>query len=241
MSNNITCLISLDVLMDTRLATLKRLDEESATQIQNTWYHKRTSDVFDRGGSKINQKAYQDLYAARDEDTLKLATMTQLPKYIMTLIARLTTQQGMPLLSEQFKIDINLHPYQLDEQVRESIRFAIETYTNNAAEINLVDYAPEELTVQFVRSKYQICFMYDFNEWLMHHTEEFSKVVMPEVRFVAPRLYLKDAPKALLEKVDAEEYVWEQMSLVFVGLVGVVFMDVNLFSIVTENDPDLEP
>lgn len=241
MSNNITCLVSLDVLMDTRLATLRRLNDEAAQLIRESWYHKRTADLFDRNGAKINQAAYQALYAARDEETLKLATMTHLPRYLMTLIARLTTQQGMPLLSEQFQIDINLYPYQLSEEVKESIRMAMETYTNNAAVINLVDYAPEELTVQFVKSKYQICFMYDFNEWLMEHTEEFSKQTMPEVRFVAPRLYLNDAPKALMEKVNGEEYVWEQMSLVFLGLVGVVFMDVNLFSIVTETEPDLEP
>lgn len=241
MSDNTTCLVSLDVLMDTRLATLRRLNEDAAMQIKDSWYHKRTTDVFDRNGSPISQLAYKAMYDARDEDTLKLATMTHLPRYLMTLIARLTTQQGMPLLSEQFQIDINLYPYQLDEQVKESIRMAMETYTNNAAVINLVDFAPEELTVQFVKSKYQICFMYDFNEWLMHHTEEFSKVTMPEVRFVAPRLYLKDAPQALMQKVNAEEYVWEQMSLVFLGLVGIVFMDVNLFSIVSENEPDLEP
>lgn len=241
MSENITCLVSLDALMDTRLGTLRRLNEEESKAIQAGHYHKRTCDVFDRNGSKINQRAYEALYDSRDEETLKNSFMTHLPRYLMTLIARLTTQQGMPLLSEQFKIDINLYPYQLSEQVKASIRFAIETYTNNAAEVNLVDFAPEELTVQLIRSKYQICFMYDFNEWLACHTEEFKTTVIPEVRFICPRLYLKETPTALLQKVDAEEYVWEQMSLIFVGLVGVVFMDANLFSIVTENEPDLEP
>jgi len=240
-SENITCLVSLDVLMDTRLATIRRMNEEQSQLIQANWYHKRTVDRFDRKGANVNQAAYEALYAARDEDTLKLAFMTQLPKYLMTLIARLTTTQGMPLLSQQFKIDINLFPYQLAEPVKESIRSAIETYTNGAAEINLVDYAPEELTVQLIKNTYAICFMYDFNEWLMHHTEEFKQTTMPEVRMVVPRLYLKDAPSELLKKVDAEEYVWEQMSLMFVGLVGVVFMDVNLFSIVTDNEPDLDP
>lgn len=241
MSESITCLVSLDVLMDTRLATLRRLNEAQSQAIQADWYHKRTVDVFDRKGATINQKAYETLYATRDEETLKNAFMTQLPKYLMTLIARLTTQQGMPLLSQQFKIDINLYPYQLNESVRASIQSAIEIYTNGAAEINLVDYAPEELTVQLIKSTYAICFMYDFNEWLMHHTEEFKRATMPEVRIIAPRLYLKDTPTELLKKVESEEYGWEQMSLMFVGLVGVVFMDVNLFSIVTDNEPNLDP
>ncbi|QXO10120.1 hypothetical protein pEaSNUABM37_00159 [Erwinia phage pEa_SNUABM_37] len=241
MSDNITCLVPLDALMDTRLATLRRLNEEQSVAIQGSWYHNRTVDTFDRNGSKINQRAFEALYEARDEETLKNAFMTQLPKYLMTLIARLTTQQGMPLLSQQFKIDINLYPYQLSEEVRASIVMAIETYTNNAAEVNLVDFAPEELTVQLIKSKYQILFMYDFNEWLMKHTEEFKQTTMPEVRVVAPRLYLKETPTALLAKVESEEYGWEQMSLMFVGLVGVVFMDVNLFSIVTDNEPDLDP
>lgn len=241
MSENISCLIPLDVLMDTRLATLRRLNEDESRVIEGSWYHKRTVDVFDRNGSKINQKAFEALYEARDEETLKNAFMTQMPKYLMSLIARLTTQQGMPLLAQQFKIDINVYPYRLSEEVRASIVLAIETYTNNAAEINLVDFAPEELSVQLIKSQYAICFMYDFNEWLMKHTEEFKVTTMPEVRVVAPKLYLKDTPLPLLEKVKTEEYGWEQMSLMFVGLVGVVFMDVNLFSIVTENEPDLEP
>lgn len=239
MSDNITALVSLDCLMDTRLGTLKRLNPAAAEQLQTSWYHKRTVDAFDRNGSGINQKAYLALYEARDEETLKLCTMTHLPRHLMALIASLTTTQGMPLLAEQFTIHINLYPYDLPEPVRIAIRQAIETYTNNAAVVEMVSYAPEDLTVTLLKHTYDICFMYDFNEWLMQHTEEFKKAQIPEVRIVAPRLYLKDAPTQLLEKVAGEEYGWEQMALLFVGLVGVVFMDVNIFSIVTDTTPDL--
>ncbi|QKE54460.1 hypothetical protein ACSA002_1460 [Salmonella phage vB_SalM_SA002] len=241
MSENTKCLVQLDALMDTRLGTLKRLSPDGAELIRTTWYHKRTSDQFDRNGSKINQAAYTALYSARDEETLKLSMMTQLPKYLMTLIARLTSTQGMPLLSQQFKIDINYYPYELSEQVLTAIQVAMETYTNGAAEINMVYYAPEDLTVTMVKSCYDIVFLYDFNEWLMQHTKEFEKAQIPEVRMVAPKLYLKDVPSQLLEKVNHEEYVWEQMSMVFMGLVGVVFMDANLYSIVTDTPPDLDP
>lgn len=240
MSENTKCLVQLDALMDTRLGTLKRINPDSAELIRTSWYHKRTSDQFDRNGSKINQAAYTALYSARDEETLKLSMMTQLPKYLMTLIARLTTTQGMPLLSQQFKVDINYYPYDLSEQVLAAIQVAMETYTNGAAEINMVFYAPEDLSVTMVKSCYDIVFLYDFNEWLMQHTAEFEKAQIPEVRFVAPKLYLKDVPAQLLEKVNHEEYVWEQMSMVFMGLVGVVFMDANLYSIVTDTPPDLD-
>lgn len=241
MNENAKCLVHLDVLMDTRLGTLKRLNPDAAEAIRTSWYHKRTTDKFDRNGSKINQAAYDALYRARDEETLKLSTMTQLPKYLMPLIARLTTTQGMPLLSQQFKVDINYYPYDLSEQVLAAIQVAMETYTNGAAEINMVCYAPEDLSVSMIKASYDIVFLYDFNEWLMQHTKEFEKMQIPEVRMVAPRLYLSDVPAHLLEKVQHEEYGWEQMSMIFMGLVGVVFMDTNLYSIVTETPPDLDP
>lgn len=239
MSNNITALVSLDCLMDTRMGTLKRLNPEAAEKLQASWYHKRTTDTFDRNGSGINQKAFQALYEARDEDTLKQCMMTQLPRHLMALIASLTTTQGMPLLAEQFTIHINLYPYNLSEPVRIAIRQAIEVYTNNAAVVEMVDYSPADLGLSLLKHTYDICFMYDFNEWLMLHTEEFKTIQIPEVRVVTPRLYLKEAPTQLLEKVKGEEYGWEQMALLFVGLVGVVFMDVNIFSIVSEHEPNL--
>ena len=241
MSENASCLVMLDVLLDTRLATLKRLSPEKAAALQASWYHKRTADVFDRNGSGISQAAYTARYQTRDEATLKLATMTQLPRYLMSLIARLTTTQGMPLLSQQFKIDVNYYPYELSEQVLAAIQTAMETYTNGAAEINMVYYAPADLSVSMLKASYDIVFLYDFNEWLMEHTKEFEKVQIPEVRVVAPRLYLSDVPAQLIEQAQQEEYGWEQMAMIFMGLVGVVFMDVNLFSIATDTPPDLEP
>ena len=69
MSENTKCLVQLDALMDTRLGTLKRNNPDSAELIRTSWYHKRTSDQFDRNGSKINQAAYTALYSARDEET----------------------------------------------------------------------------------------------------------------------------------------------------------------------------
>ena len=240
MSGAIKCLVPLDCLMDTRLGTLKRLNAASAEMIEDSYYHKRTVDRFDLNGSKINQAAYEALYSARDEETLKVSTMTQLPLYLMSLIARLTTTQGMPLLSEQFAIHVNIYPYTLSDEVCQSIQRVIETYTNNAAVVEIVSFAPDELTVSMLKHSYAICFMYNFDEWLMNHTEEFKQATIPEVRIVAPRLYLSDAPAQLIEKVKAEEYGWEQMALMFAGLAGVVFMDVNIFSVLTDTPPDLE-
>jgi len=240
MSDNVTIYVPLDALLDTRIGTLSRMNPDAAKAIADSWYHKRTVDVFDKNRSGINQAEYKKLYDDRDEVTLQHSTMTWLPKYLMALTSRLTTNQGMPLLAEQFKIQINVFPYELSEQVETSIIAAMDAYTNGVAEIEIVSYRPEDLTVNMIKFNYDICYMYNFDEWFMKHTDEFSKVQIPEVRFVVPRLYLQDIPADLIEKVSKEEYGWEQMSLLLMGLVGVVFMDVRLFSFVTETPPNVD-
>lgn len=238
--SGIKAYVELDVLLDTRIATLAKLDPAAAERISKDWYHQRTSDLFSVKGSGISQTEYEAAYTHRDEETLKGATMTWLPQYLLTLISRLTTSLGQPLLSEQFTIQINVFPYDLPQPVEDSIQLAMETYTNGAAIIEIVHMRPEDLTVKVLKNNYDICFMYDFDGWLMLHTEEFKETQVPEVRVVAPRLYLKDAPRQAIAKAEKEEMVWEQMAMLFMGLVGVVFMDVRLFSFVTETHPNIE-
>lgn len=240
MSDNVKVYVSLDTLLDTRIATLDQLDPVSAKLIGEARYHTRTIDVFDRNGSAIKQTAYEEAYNNRQYETLAHATMTWLPRYLLTLVSKLTMKQGMPLLSEQINISVDMYPYNLSESVQESLMAAMETYTNGAAKIDLVYYLPEDLSVSMIKHSYDICFMYDFDGWLGLHKEEFARTQIPEVRFVVPRLYLKDSPAPLRDKLSKEEYVWEQMSLLLMGLVGVVFMDVRLFSFITETPPNVE-
>lgn len=240
MSDNIRAYVQLDALLDTRIATVERLDPAAAQAVSVGRYHTRTIDIFDRNGSNIKQTDYERLYEDRDTETLSHATMTWLARYMLTLMSQLTMKQGMPLLSEQISISVDIYPYDLPEAQQASLVAAMETYTNGAAKIDLVSFAPSDMTVSMIKQSYDICFMYDFNAWLMAHTEEFKKVQIPEIRFVVPKLYLKDSPALLRAKLEGEELVWEQMSLLMVGLVGVVFMDVRLFSFITETPPNIE-
>lgn len=229
--------VPLDVLLDTRYATIRKVAGDVGEQIVSKWYHKRVVDKFGRSGTPLTDEAYNAAYTARDEDTLALSTMTFVPQYLVNLVSKYTANLGKPLMANMFDISINVWPYNLPEARVAELKQIIRTYTGDIANVDIVYIPDDKLTVEFISSQYDLCFMYDFNAWLMLHTEEFKQRTMPTVSFITPKLHLTTAMDGDIIKSTNDEATFESVSMILRGFLAVYFLDVRLFSRVTDTHP----
>lgn len=232
--------VSLDALLDTRYATIKKIAGDVGEQIVSKWYHTRVVDRFGRTDTPLTDEAYRAAYNARDEDTLKLSTMTFVPQYLINLVSKYTANLGKPLMAGMFDVSINIWPYDLSEERTSELKSIMRTYTADVANVDVVSIPDDKLTLEFIASQYNICFMYNFDEWLTLHMEEFKKKPIPQVSFLTPKLHLPTASDSDIIKSVKDDTSFEGASVLLRGLLAVYFMDVRLFSYVTATHPQFD-
>ena len=239
MDQTLGCYVDLDSLLDTRIATIAKVGGEAALERVKPFYHLRTSDLFGQRGTSLTQEAYDASYATRDEETLALSRMTFVPVYLLHLISKFTTTKGMPVLASGIKVTVNTFPYNLPEERQRGLVNYLQEYTGGAADIELIDVDPAKLSLAFLKANYKVFFVYEFDRWLMGHTEEFKTTQIPDVSVLTPRVMLKDVTEEARQKgLSASGF--ESTSVALFGFVTVVFLDVRLFSYVTDTPPSLE-
>lgn len=237
--DQVNCYVPLDALLDTRIGTIDKVAGAEGLAMVADWYHTRTSDKFNRKGSQLTQARYDAAWALRDEDTLKRTRMTFVPQYLLHLVSRYNTSHGMPVMAANYKITINTWPYKLPEERIVQLRDIMATFTSGVAEI-VMDYIdPADLTVDYLKATYSLCIMYEFNAWLDMHKEEFARTQMPGTVILAPELYLSDVPDELIDKAKKTDG-FAGVSLALCALCTVVFLDVRLFSYVTDTPPTID-
>ncbi|QZA70938.1 hypothetical protein AH06_164 [Erwinia phage AH06] len=237
--DRIGCYVPLDALLDTRIGVIDQIAGENGLALVESWYHTRTTDRFDRKGTALTQTAYKAAWAARDEETLKRTRMTFVPMYLMNLISRYNTAHGMPIMAATYTVTVNTYPYKLPDERKAQLQQIIETYTSGIAEV-VIDYIdPADLTVEYIKANYSVCLMYEFDDWLMKHKDEFAKVQMPGTVIIAPKLYLSDVSDEVIKRAESGDG-FAGLSLALCALVTTVFLDVRLFSYVTDTPPNLD-
>lgn len=237
--DQVNCYVPLDALLDTRIGTIDKIAGSDGLALVADWYHTRTADKFNRKGSQLTQERYDAAWKLRDEDTLRRTRMTFVPQYLLNLVSRYNTSHGMPVMAAKYKITINLWPYQLSDERVQQLQEIMQLYTSGVAEI-AVDYIdPADLTVAYLKATYSLCIMYEFNAWLNMHKEEFTQTQMPGTVIIAPELYLADVPDELIETAKKTDG-FAGVSLALCALCTVVFLDVRLFSYVTDTPPVID-
>ena len=138
-------LIDIDLVLDTRYGTLKRIDEKLADAlVLSNVYRDRVHDQFDLiTNGVIGREQFSDLYAARDEETLFHSKFTDFiyhfRKDVLAGLQRLERQVDI----ESIEVDINIFPYELMESETDIIRMSLERYFPWPAIVNVVRLSPQ--------------------------------------------------------------------------------------------------
>ena len=80
-------LIDLDVFLDTRLASLSRVNSEVAVHLLKNGYRDRTSDIWSQlPGGAVGQDEYEQVYESRDKSILKQSRLTGFMSVLLDIV-----------------------------------------------------------------------------------------------------------------------------------------------------------
>lgn len=185
-------LVELDALLDTRLGTIARGWPDLASSFLNNQYAVRISDEFNLLHPEIDLELYRQAYQERDAETLMASRPTSLFWRMRTIMAALELRmmEGLPEC-EEVKLDVNVWPYVLSDDVREEMMLAIEDHCAVTSEVTLVSIPYQELTTdRILREGWTFLYMYNFHDWMRHHFARVDRVPtpIPLVTVIVPSL-----------------------------------------------------
>ena len=236
-------LVDLDVLLDTRIATLFKIDPVEAIAILDKGFCSRTTDDLEGVTEVITNDEYLKAYGARDVDTLKQARLTN---YIFEL-ASVVGQLALELANDDTRVEdpcivLNYYPYKdLDEDTLADIVYAIGCYTTDAIEIRVAYYEPSQLDLKFLKENDILTYVtYDFQKWFENNfnVRKGKSVIIPypKLTIVAPKIMPKadsfnqldgDAQKILHNKTP-----FDFMKIYWAPMFGIEYCPIELMSLI---------
>jgi hypothetical protein len=231
-------LVSLDALLDTRIATVAKLGgHDLAVQVLQGNYHTRKDDKF----PGVSVEAYNTLYAARDEETLSLSCSTNIDAFLRDLVHSLLKQTFLRPFHQEVRVVVNTYPYQLSDEVIAQILGAIvdKLIPDPGLTVPLsvvAECLPDEaLTPDYCKANFSAMLMYDYGHWFSVQQLALLKRPMPEVTLFAPKLYFVQTPTEEQIAQEQTEFDWgpfESLQRAVRGGIDLQFLDIEQFSIV---------
>lgn len=239
-------LIDLDVILDTRVATLLQLNEEVAIELLDNGFCSRPTDDLTGVTSKITNDEFKTAYAKRDITTLKTARLTSYIFELATIVSDLTKS----LISDDTRVEepcivINYYPYHdLDTETLADIIYAISCYTTDAIDIKAAYYEPRQLDLPYLKECSILTYItYDFTKWFESvFTIAKGKdaiISYPKLTIIAPMV----TPKIdSFDNLDGESLKllqnktpFEFMKLYWAPMFGLEFCPIELMSLIDTN------
>ena len=223
-------LVPLDVILDTVIATVFRIDQNKAYELLKNGYHNRRSDFF----SGIDKKEFDALYASRDINTLLRSQLTNIFVVINDIILSVAQKSIHEPYVEKSIVTINTYPYKLTSEQKKLFVDAVFYKIGRLCSVNLEYISDEELTPSFIKDRYNVFFMYKYDHWLELHTKEFEKIRIPEVQLFAPAIsFTHDLTDELLRDLlnENKTHPFKQLKFALAPFVDLQLLDVNVFSV----------
>lgn len=231
--------VELDCLLDTRIATIARLSPENATLQLNNNYRRRLQDKFEG----INQQAYNDLYARRDQLTLSMSFQTKLLRLLREMVFKLTEQAVRRPYHDGAIVSVNYWPYRLTPQEIKAYQANIFLGLGKMCQVNMRSIAPSDFTPRYAKSqKFSLIVMYDYDGWLSSHVKSFEnpKNRLADTAMFSPALIFKDelpTPEEIAALKAESLTLWQSVEAAASPLIELNILDVEYFSAINRPPP----
>jgi hypothetical protein len=235
--------LSLDVLLDTRIATIARVaGDEVALSVLAANYHGRLEDRF----PGVDMVAYKKAYQERDTETLRLSTVTDVITLLREIVGALTLQATTRPYHSGTRIVVNTYPYSLSpvelEAFKESIMSWMDVYSGLGTSLTTetVFLSEKELTPAYCSENFSAMLMYEYESWFGAQSEELRKCPIQGITLYAPGLYTVKVPtrqemKELIKESAPPLQATELMASPFIKL---EHLTVETFSIIKPPPPE---
>lgn len=226
-------LVTLDSLLDTRLGTIAKINDEVFNKIVlDEKYHTRDTDVFE----DIDIVVYKETYSNRNVETLSKSLLTNIILVLRDIISGLEKQAIMAPHNADTSVVINVYPYVLIDEELSEISKAISMHLSDLVKINFINMSPKELTPLYCKSNFAVMIMYDYGEWLETNAELFLVTQIPEITLFIPAIYFINKPteEELNRLVRASAHPMKALKTLAMGIITLEIIDVTYFSIINK-------
>ena len=233
-------LVSLDCLLDTRLATVSKINLDIANKLlDGDDYHTRDQDVF----VGIDKEYFKEVYKNRDIETLKKSSLTNIVPLLRHLVSKLKEQSIVRPFHDGGNIVVNMYPYKLTIDEQDEICAAIAVWMQGLAPVSLVNLSPTDLNPIYCKNNYALMIMYDYEEWLEVNAKLFLKTQIPEITMFVPAIYFVNKPtKEELDKMLRESmHPMKAIKTLAMGIISLEIIDVVFFSVLNKKYKDIIP
>lgn len=223
--------IELDALLDTRLGTIARINEDAAVATLEDGYHARDIDAF----THVDMAVYHDLYAQRNTITLMYSRPTHWVLNLTRIAGLLSEQAIARPYHEGAKIVVNLFPYKLTDAEADQIGKAVAAWMKGLAPVELTSLQPQHLTPLHCKQHYAMMIVYEFEEWMNLHTEAFKTTRIPEILMLAPAVYRGKKPTAeeLAQEIKEAAHPMRALEMLASPLIELRLIDTKYFSVLS--------
>jgi hypothetical protein len=162
--------VTLDSLLDTRLATLAGISETLAESLLTSGkWHSRRTNALHWIDERIDTALFQKRYQQRDNDLLQSAVMTQMVILIADMAIRASGH--ISLSGEPFTINItiNAYPYRLPASTRKAFEEVLREYIT-FGDLHWVSL-PVMAETPGTLGRFDTVIRHELDEWLHAHHE----------------------------------------------------------------------
>jgi hypothetical protein len=237
-------LTPLDVHLDTRAATVARINPEAASRLlETTDYWTRENDFWEQlTGGLITREEFNEAYAQRGGEntnaTLERSVRTNITPFILRLLtddlkirANLITAADEP----EIALTINYWPYDLTPDGIESFRSIMHYFYGNEMEIEMVSIPMTELTPTYLNENFAAIITYDFPEWIKYHAVELGKATMNCFNFISPKIFEADVSRMT---PDAKKQILNEFHFKYLIHMDFEWIDASYFSVINVHGKD---
>lgn len=186
-------LVDIDALYDTRLATLKGIDDSYVDRVLKAGYRDRITDNFAEFIPEIDMDLYNKLY--RNRDIATLVTAAAFPT-MMILHLALVVREHIKMASEGPMsgiptVCINTYPYDLTPEEKKVITKGIYGDIDEVlCQVTTVRLSPEQMSPTAIKSRYKVLFIYDLSGWMKLHEADIRVNAPIDIVTFSPKRFI---------------------------------------------------
>ena len=201
-------LMSMDVLLDTRLGVMANINPAAATHLvlNRDYFDRDYDDWFTLTGGLVTKDQFDEAYAnrggANTNATLNASFETGIAPFLYQLLseADVNVIDGMTPDGSEIGLAINVYPYTMGIEERAGLINIIQAKYGHELNVKIVNYRVDELTVERLADEFGAMIIYEFAEWFKYHHEAITTTLMSDFNIIHPKLFDADPTELSIEE-----------------------------------------
>lgn len=180
----------LDSMLDFRLATVSRLNDEFAATLltSEAYIDRQRDDAFFQSAGGIDPDQYNAEYAKRNAEYLIGAKPTAIFWLLGKIITEHMVSNDNPHGFREVELVINVWPFILSEEAVRILENAVSIYLDAKLHIRSIFEDPGNISPNEMKSRFTDVVMYDFNYWVQRHQHTITESYMHPTAIYTPSI-----------------------------------------------------